>query len=64
MEISEEKWTWSEVMVVKKIRRRVRVLDTSNQTSLFADMEREAVVTAVANALLASRVKFESPDPR
>ena len=52
-------------MVVKKIRRRVRVLDTSNQTSLFADMEPEAVVTAaVAKTLLAPRVKFESPDPR
>lgn len=43
-------------MAVKKIRRRVRVLDTSNQTSLFADMEPEA--------LLAPRMKFESPDPR
>jgi transposase len=52
-------------MVVKKIRRRVRLLDTSNQTSLFSDVEREAGVTAVvAEPRPAPRVKFESPDPR
>lgn len=52
-------------MVAKKIRRRVRVLDTSNQTALFSDIEREAGVTAAATAVLsAPRVKFESPDPR
>ena len=52
-------------MVAMKIRRRVRVLDTSNQISLFSDMEREAGVTAAAAAVRsAPRVKFESPDPR
>lgn len=52
-------------MVVKKIRRGVRVLDTSNQTTLFSDMEREEGVTAgVAEPLSTPLVKFESPDPR
>ena len=63
--IVEEQRAWNDVMVARKITRRVRVLDTSNHISLFAYLERAAGVTAAAAAVRsAPRVKFESPDPR
>jgi transposase len=52
-------------MSANKLRRRVRVLDTSNQTSLFSETEREEEAKAAgAEPLSAPLVKFESPDPR
>lgn len=51
-------------MAAKKIKRLVRELDTSNQLSLFSEVEREADLTAgVTAGCEPGRVRFVSRDP-
>ena len=52
-------------MAADKIRRKVRVLDTSNQTSLFAETEpAEGARATEAEPLSTPVARFEAPDPR
>ena len=51
-------------MALRKIKRPVRVLDTSNQLSLFTDFGREAGMPPAATSLMVARgVQFVAPDP-
>jgi transposase len=51
-------------MALRKIKRPVRVLDTSNQLSLFTDFGREAGMPPAATSLMEARcVQFVAPDP-